>query len=362
MAEKTEQASPRKLRKAHDQGDVPKSKDLTSAIAFAAGYYTMIFTMAFLTTVLCQFCYSLFDVEGYWASLIQGTSGDINLTFCKAMMAQSLIVTLKLGLPAASAACLGSIITSIIVSGAMFTTGVLSFKLSRFNVINNIKSRFSKDYMINFGKQILLAILVGIVIYKTLSEEEIVSIIIFNFTGTIDIISGNIFFIINEVVRKVIIIIILLGILDAAYQTWHYQKKQMMDKQEAKQDFKESEGDPEVKGKRQEFAKELVYSDGPMDATKKSTVLVTNPTHIAIALLYDVDTVAIPIVSGKGSDEVAEKMRDIATDNQISIENNPDLAWKLYAIDIGEEAPSETFQELAKILQAIESIKNKIHA
>lgn len=360
MAEKTEQASQRKLNKAREQGDVPKAKDLTTSVSFAVGYFTMFYLMHFILMKMGLFFLIIMDVDKYYHTLINPYNGDLNLGFCYGMIFESMKVIALTSMPISIASILGGMITTIAFTGVPFTLNNLSFKLSRFNFINNIKSRFQRDSIIAFIKQIITAAIVAVVIYNTLKKEETIYIIVYSFVNQLPLIIANCIHIIDEIVRKVILVLIIIGLIDAAYQYWTYQKKQMMDKQESKQDYKESEGDPQIKGKRKEFAKEIAYSDGPMEAAKKSTLVVTNPIHIAVSISYDIDKSPLPIVTGKGGDDVSENMKKIALENNVKIEENPDLAWKLFYTNIGDSAPVETFQALANILQTIASVKEKL--
>lgn len=361
MVEKTEEASPRKLKKARDRGQIIKAKDLSSSLSFAAGYLTLTYIMGSATYRMVQFFTNVFNVEEYIGSILfDKKTLSINSSFIGMLLNKSISTIFLTTAPVVIASILFGVISIIAISGVNLSFEVISFKLSKFNPIENIKSRFSKDSIVSILKQLLTALFVSVVVYNTVTEQQFMYKLTYIFLMQLDSILSTIIDLVDSIVKKVIIVIVIFAVIDTGYQIWSYRKNMMMDKHEAKQDYKESEGDPEIKNRRKELSRELIYSDGPIEASKKSTLLVTNPTHIAISIFYDPNNAPVPIITGKGSDDIAKSMISAANDSNVKVENNPDLAWKLFYIEIGDSAPVETFQALAKILQSIEKVQQQM--
>lgn len=360
MAEKTEDASSRKIDKAREKGDVPKAKDLTSAISFTVAYYVL---LSRLPNIL-QELENLYILSFAMTDQIKymHIHDEVYAQICVALVKKSLFSIVKITFPIIIAAGVAATLSGAMISGMVFTFEPLGFSFSKFDVISNIQGKFSKEALINIGKQFFIAIVVSYIMYQTVSSDDIKKRVIMSFMFDITFVAYNVIYVIKELVKKMITALIIISLIDAIYQNRSYYNKLKMDKQEVKDEYKESEGNPETKGKRQEFAKELVYSDGPVGAAKNSTLVVTNPTHIAIAIFYDVVTAPVPIITGKGEDEVASRMISAASDNNVRIEHNPELAWKLIETKVGNSAPVETFQALANILKTISGIKEKVMA
>lgn len=358
MAEKTEQATPKKLKKAREQGNVPKSKDFSSAVAFTCAYYYIINNIGTLAKDLSKFSLGLFSVGRY----LTGPESNDLIALFGSIVNEAIFLILRMTFTICIITAATNTIASILVSGFIFTTKPLEFNLGKFNVVNNIMNKFSKDHIIQLLKQMLTCAIVSYIVYKTIMSDDILERIVIAFKMHIVEIAMAILYIIRRICEKMIIIILIMGIFDLIYQMRSYQNKLKMDKKEIKDEYKESEGNPQVKSKRQEFAKELAYSDGPIESAKKATVVVTNPTHLAVSVYYDIIESPTPIVTGKGKDELAEKMIQAAGDKNVLVKRDVDLAWKLIEVEVGDAAPEETFQALANIIKTIAGIEEKVQA
>jgi flagellar biosynthetic protein FlhB len=160
------------------------------------------------------------------------------------------------------------------------------------------------------------------------------------------------------ILAKICGLLILLAFIDFLYVRWEMEQKLKMTKQEQKEEFKESEGDPHIKAQiralQQRMARKRMMAEVP-----KADAVITNPTHLAVAIRYDQATMAAPIVVAKGADYVAMRIREIARENNIPLIENPPVARLLHKIDLGAPIPEEMFKAVAEILAHIYSLKGK---
>ncbi len=253
-----------------------------------------------------------------------------------------------------------SIAISGIVIGAMQTRFLLSFKplkadLKRINPIEGFKRMFSTRSLFELAKSIFKMIIVGYVAYTVIKPK-------FNsFSLYSDVqLSDSMKFIFNlvyEVMLKCSIALLVLAIIDYFYQRWEFEKSIRMTKQELKEEYREIEGSPEIKRRQREIMARL--SRGRMlQQVPQADVVITNPTHIAVALKYDPDEMEAPVVLAKGTDEIAKKIVEIARQNGIPVVQNPEVARQLYKMtDIGEQIPSGLYRAVAEILAYVYSLR-----
>jgi type III secretion protein U len=149
------------------------------------------------------------------------------------------------------------------------------------------------------------------------------------------------------------------AIFDLAFQKKNFAKEMMMEKFELKQEYKDTEGDPLIKGKRRETFREIAYQEGP-GAARRAKAIITNPTHLAVAVGYDEDTDPAPVILTMGRGSIAEKIVRIAVEMKIPVMRNPDLAWELFRKgEISDYVPAESYEAIAKILKWIASLEEK---
>ena len=154
-------------------------------------------------------------------------------------------------------------------------------------------------------------------------------------------------------------IIAILAILDYLYQRWEFEQKLKMTKQEVKDEFKQTEGDPMVKGKIRAAQREMARRR-MMEEVPKADVVITNPTHLSIALKYDVETMSSPMIVAKGANRIAFRIREVAAENGVPLVENKPLAQNLYKLELGDKIPSEFYQAVAEILAYVYGLKKRI--
>lgn len=345
---KTEEASPKKLRDARKKGQVAKSGDLTAASSF------LIFTM--LSGVLGSFM--LTNGMGY---LRNSLSVDFGMTINKSNTGPMLIDNMiKFGyfvLPFALIAIGIGVVGNLIQTGFIFTTDPLKPNFKKLNPIEGFKNIFSKKSAFSLIKNVLKLTLVFYMAYKNLSKS-LVQILNGGNLGTHKLF----YFMINltkDLSLNIAMIMLGLAIVDYVFQRKDYKKDLKMSKQEVKDEFKEMEGNPQIKAARQQKQRQLAMSR-MMSSVKTSTVVITNPTHLAIVLRYDSNKDKAPIVTAKGADYIAQKIREVAKSNDIPIMENKELARAMYKkVEVGDVVPVELYKAVAEILALVYQMKEK---
>ena len=247
-----------------------------------------------------------------------------------------------------------------VLTGAMQTRFLVAFKaikfdLSRINPVQGFKRLFSLRSLFELLKALIKVGIVGYVGYAAFKEkwgEMLEYPMMFpadSFSHMLDVLSS--------VVIKVGIALLALAVFDYFFQRWEYEKSLMMTKQEVKEEMKDIEGNPEVKRRQRQMMMEILRSR-MIQEVPKATVVVTNPTHIAVAIKYDREEDEVPIVVAKGKNEIAEKIKEVAREYNIPIVRNPPLAWELYErVELGEEIPPDLYRAVAEVLVYVYSLR-----
>lgn len=347
--EKTEKATPKRKRDERKKGNVFSSKDL------AAAGFLLIMLLAFkgFGKLMLQ---SLYDLMSFWFSVCDG-SYEVTREALIPMLTEGLrTVAVVAGPP-----LILSILVNVLLTGAqtrfLFTKEAIKFKFSRLNPLEGIKKLFSLRSAVELVKSLLKIAVVAGIIYNSLSAE----IAHIAMLSDVDVGSAVLYTcsVIYSTIMNVAVVFILLGIVDFAYQWWEYEKNLRMTKQEIKEEYKQMEGDPQIKGKIKQRQREMAQRRMMQDVPK-ADVIIRNPTHYAVAILYDPEKHLAPAVVAKGADNIAMKIIEIAENNGVLMTENRPLARALYEkVDIGREIPSEYYQTVAEILAWVYDIKNK---
>ncbi len=349
--EKTEEPTQKKLQDAKKKGNTTKSPDLTSSIILIVilvmmagiGDQGVLKIYEFLAYILGERLNTPLT-EGNLIGLYQ-----MSVSFFFQVTALVFVVVMIAG-----------VFANIIQVGFIRSTDPLKPKLSKINPISGLKNMFSKKTLFNLVKTILKFAFVGVIAYTFVKShiDDIFSITGLHITAIYPFIKNLIF----DLLIRVAAIMLVLGIIDFAYQKYDYKKQLRMTKHEVKEEYKQMEGNPEVRSFRRQKQKEISMNR-MMSAMSDATVVVTNPTHFAVAIRYKNDEDEVPVVLAKGADFVAAKIRERAKEEKIPIIENKLIARSLYQnVDIGREIPSELFQAVAEILAVVYQMKNKYRA
>ena len=346
---KTEEATPKRLSDARKKGQISKSQDLNSAVSL------FIFTM--LAGLLGQYIYvnGLRFMENYFTldmSNIELTAANAGTLLIDNTIQYGLLV-----LPFFLIAVAIAYVVNIVQTGFLFTTQPLKPDFKRLDPIQGFKNIVSTKALFNLAKNLLKLILVFYLAYKNLTEsaKQILN------SGNIG--TEKLFFFLMDFVKElsmdIVIIMIVLGALDYVMQKRDYKKNLKMSMQEIKDEYKEMEGNPQVKSARQQKQRQLAMGRMMADIPS-STVVVTNPTHIAVVLRYDTELDEVPIVTAKGADHLAGKIKEIAKEHDIPIIENKPLARTMYKdVEIGEYIPMELYKAIAEILALVYEMNEK---
>lgn len=344
--EKTEKATPKRREEARKKGQVAKSIELNSAVLlFVALIFFYFNANSFKDTAIYSFNYflnlpyhiSLNNVGKLYADVMKIFFMFVGVFFI-------LIVIVAL-------------LVNIAQTGIMISFERLNFDLEKLNPINGIKNLFSLRALGELAKSILKIIIIFSIMYffvkakyKSWLDLTDQPINVFTFS-----LAKNMF----SITLYLVLFMIFLAILDYMYQKYIFERSIMMSKEEVKEEFKQMEGDPKIKAKIRKMQMELSRRR-MMENVKTADVVITNPTHIAVALKYDQSKMNAPKVVAKGLDLVALRIKEIAIKNDVVVVENPPLAQSLYKqAQIDKEIPFELYEAVAKILSYVYNLKNK---
>ena len=345
---KTEEATPKRIRESKKKGQVSKSGDFSPAISL------LIFTMT--ASALGNFLL-INGMDFLRGSLTSDYSPDIDVGYVRNLFINNFINASYILLPYAAIAITVGIVANLIQTGFIFTTHPLKPDFKRINPIEGFKNIFSKKVLFNLVKNILKLSLVFYLSYRSLSDS-INKILNSGNIGTNKLFYFFLDFV-KELTINIVFIMLGLAIIDFVFQRRDFKKNLRMSKQEIKDEFKEMEGNPQIKSARQQRQRELAMSR-MMASVPSSTVIITNPTHIAVALRYDSKKDNAPLVIAKGVDHVANKIKEVAKENKVPIIENRELARAMYKkIEIGEYVPVELYKAVAEILALVFQLKEK---
>ena len=248
-----------------------------------------------------------------------------------------------------------TLVISIFQVGWKVTGKPLQPKLDRFNPISGFKRIFSKDSLFEFVKSVLKICVIIYIAYMSIKDHTNDIFILYDIPlGQAIALCGDV--IINAGL-KISIVYLIVGIADYAYQKYRFNEEMKMTKQEVKDEYKNTEGNPEIKGRQRQRMREASRRRMMQDVPK-ADVVITNPTHLAIAIKYEPEVNRAPIVLAKGEDYLAQKIRELAKENHIEIVENKPLARMLYTnVEVGSEIPPELYQAVAEILAMVYNMK-----
>lgn len=353
--EKTEEPTSKKLDDARNEGQVAKSKEIANATGLIAMFLILKFGIGYFGNHFLEI-FSL--VYGRIPEMIKMSGGFVPVKEFYALIGGTMLRILIILLPLLLIGFLIAFLSDYFQVKWKVTAKPLQPKLSKLNPVSGFKRMFSPQSLVELVKSIAKVALIAWVAYGTIRDNFDVIYLLFNMTlwqgietaGAIAINFG----------LKCSFIYIIIALLDFVYQKRKFHNDQMMTKQEVKDEYKQSEGDPQVKGrikqKMQEASRRRMMQQLP-----EADVVITNPTHFAVAIKYDTEVASAPLVIAKGEDYLARKIKEIAKENHIEVVENKPLARMLYYnVEIGEQVPPELYQAVAEVLAMVYHIQGKI--
>jgi len=346
--EKTEEPTQRKLEKAREEGNISISKEISSVMLMVVALFTTIGTGSFMYGRVR----SLFTTS-FMSLRMPINNQESALSYLETAAAHGFEIMLPL---------LIALIATALAINLVQTKGAFSFKAlqpkgSNMNPANGLKNIFSTKGLVELAKGLLKLLIMGYIVYYTISSN-IDQFVAFTVTPIQNSISNSGRYILMYLGR-IFVALFVLSIADAVYQKYQYKKDLKMTKKETKDEHKETEGDPHIKGKRKEMG--MAFRQKRLDhALLESDVVVTNPTHYAIALQYDPNKNNAPIVMAKGQRKRALKIKELARELDIPVVENKPVAQALYAsAEVDEYIPEELYRAVAEILAYVYKLKNK---
>ena len=344
--ERTEQATPRRRQKAREEGEVPRSKDLTSLAPLWVVTLYLSFGGFMFTAILSYLR----------ASLKRGFELPLNdVTFVEIFRAD----TFRIGSVMAPLFVLIVVVAAVVhflQTGFLISPAPLTPKLSKINPLEGIKRFFSLNMVFETAKGILKVLILGLVLYFILKKEML------SLPALVDMdvrsIMGFSFGQIKSLVLVSVVMLSIFAIADYVYQRWQFSRNLRMTKQEVKEEYKEIEGDPRVKARIKSLQREAARKR-MMQEVPKADVVITNPTHYAVALKYDPSKMGAPAVVAKGANLVAERIKELAKEHRVPVFEDKPLARTLFKLKLGQEIPETLYKALAAILANVYKLKGK---
>lgn len=347
--EKTEKATPKKRRDERKKGNVLISKDVVSLVSVFMVFFSLKLLLPIAAKMISQ------DMHLFLSFI--ATKDALSNRDVQKMMFYLGTEVAKIVFPFAIFCTFISVIMTGIQTKFLFTRENLKFKFSHLNPLQGIKKIISIRSIVELLKNIIKIIVLIVVLYGLLKKD--MSNILKTMNMDLHISSYYTMDMLMEMVWRVCMVFLAIALFDYAYQWWDYEKRLKMSKQEIKEEYKQMEGNPEVKGKIKQLQRQRAQSR-MMQAVPKADVIVRNPTHYAVALQYDENIHAAPIVIAKGQDELAMRIVKVGEENKIMIVENKPLARGLFSTtELGDEIPSEYYGLVAELLVEVYKINNR---
>ena len=351
--EKTEPATQKKLEDARKEGKVAKSKDLTQAFELVVLFLLLKVFIGYVGERMVN----LFDSTlGRMAEFYKVNQMGVSVQAVSMLITNAILELLLIIWPFLVFGFAITFLVTIYQVGWKVSTKPMEPKLSKFNPINGFKRIISKDSLFELLKSVVKVVVIIYIAYTSIADEANNLFILYEISLNQAVaLTGEI---IMDVGLKISIIYVIVGLADYIYQRFKFSNEMKMTKQEVKDEYKNTEGDPQIKGRIRQKMRE-VSQRRMMQDVPKADVVITNPTHFAVAIKYDAEVSRAPVVVAKGEDFLAQKIKEVAKENHVEIVENKPLARMLYHnVDIGSEIPPELYQAVAEVLAMVYHMKN----
>lgn len=346
---KTEKATPKKRRDERKKGNVFSSNDVNIIIG--------VFGMFYLLKIYFPVMYEA--VRGYMTKmLVQSVApGDFSAGALSRLALDFFVTALKAGLPLLLVGFVLPILSSGVQTRFLFAKKNLTPKFSKLNPLQGIKKLFSLHNVVELIKNIIKVIILILVLYNILMKDFL--LILKTMDMDIALSASQMLGMVFSMVMTIVLIFVVIAGFDFMYQKWDYERRIKMSKQEVKEEFKETEGNPEIKGRIKKLQREAAMKR-MMQSVPQADVIIRNPTHFAVALKYDIDKDAAPLVLAKGQDELALRIVAVGEENGVAVVENRPLARALYAeCELGRQIPAEYYGAVAEVLIYVYKMNQK---
>lgn len=346
--EKTEEATPKRKSEARKKGQVAKSSEVSGVFVIMAAFYTL--------KLLGTSVY--YELSGYMTGMFSDLpKTDMTINMVQLLFINVILVMFKTVLPILLVIMVISVFINYMQVGVMFSTEVLMPNFSKLDPIAGFQRLFSKRSLVELAKAIFKVSIIGYFIYRfaVVQTADIPKLISMDLMDSLRL-AGSL---VIELAFNIIAVMLILAAFDYFYQWWDHNESLKMSKEEVKEEFKQTEGNPQVKSKIKEKQRAIAMRR-MMQEIPKADVVVTNPTHLAIALKYE-KSMAAPVVLAKGQDFLAERIKQVARENKVVVVENKPLARALYPlVEIGAVVPPELYQAVAEVLAYVYRLKKRL--
>ena len=348
MSEKTEQPTPKKLRDARQKGQVAKSQDVNAAALTIACFVTI----SALWLPYVEECKALMTLptEFYTQPFREVVDEVLYAVVFKILL---------LSAPLLAVVMVVGIAVNFFQVGFMLVLEPVKPELKKINPLDKAKQMFSMKNLVEFGKSALKVIIIAVLIYLVTKNalDPLTRIPYAGKEGVLQSLKPML----STLAVNITLAYVVIAAADYFFQKFQHTKQLKMSKDEVKREYKESEGNPEIKGKRKQLHQEMVMND-TMERTRKSSVVVTNPTHLAIAIYYQEEDNQMPKVLAKGEDYVARRMVEVAKQEGIPIMQHIPLARALYEkVDMDRYVPADLIEPMAEVLRWVKEFHEQQH-
>ncbi|MBF0497002.1 MAG: flagellar biosynthesis protein FlhB [Deltaproteobacteria bacterium] len=347
--EKTEQPSGKRRSEAREKGQVPQTPEVASvAVLFVSIGIFYYLGQGMIRRLMA-------NMQGMLERC--ATIAPLNVSDTNSLGIEMLKDMAMVLLPLFFAGVIVAVLANIVQVGWMVSWDSVKPKFSNINPMSGISQIFSVQGLVELIKNILKLTIVGVVAYRAVKNEipmltQIMDIGIWDMLAYMCLVCFRI-------LLWCAVMLLILALLDWAYKKWTHEQQLKMTKQEVKDESKQMEGDPMVKARIRRIQREMARKR-MMEAVPKADVVITNPTHFAVALKYEENKMNAPTVTAKGADEVAKRIRELAKEHNVPTLENAPLARALYKqVDIGREVPADLFQAVAEILAYVYRLRHQ---
>ena len=353
--EKTEEPTGKKISDARKKGQVAKSREISIAVELLAFF---IMLRIYVDNIGFRFERFFQNVYGQIPEIIKMYNGEVPVSAIQTMVNGMILQILTIMMPFLIAGVAIAFVCNLLQVGFKVTTEPLKPNFGKMNPLSGMQKLFSVQSLFELGKSIAKIVLIAYVVYSYLKGEQTSIFLLYDMSLQQGIaLMGNLT--INMGIR-VSTVYMIIAAVDFIYQKRKFHNDMKMTKQEVKDEMKESEGDPQVKSKQRQRMREASQRR-MMHELPKADVVITNPTHYAVAIQYDQEKNTAPIVLAKGADYLARKIKETAKENKIEIVENKPLARMLYAnVEVGAEIPPELYKAVAEVLAFVYHLKGKV--
>ena len=347
--EKTEKPTSKKRQDARKKGSVAKSEEINSVVVFFTALAIFMYIGGWMMGQLIE--YTKFFLS-------QAGTLSFGVENAPRLLMDTVLFSMRILAPFLFAVALAALISNIAQVGFNFNLSVLKFSPNKWNPISGMKKFFSFRRLAELPKALAKLLIIGLVAYYVLKNQmsKLPSLIFMEVPDILAYIAK----IALLLALYVALVMVFLAIIDYAFQKWRHEKSLMMTKQEVKDERKNREGDQKVKARIRSMQYEM-FRRRMMEGVKKADVVITNPTHLAVALLFDQAAMSAPQVVAKGANLVAERIKEVARENGVPIVENKPLAQSLYKmVEIGHFIPVELYRAVAEVLAYVYRLKGRV--